>query len=168
MDYCAGGDLHAFVQRQHGNLISEDRVMALFVQLCLAMKHVHDRKLLHRDLKTQNVFLGAGGHLVKVGDFGVAKVCVGTLLSSPCCNDVRPILCSFVVRAPIHASMLHSNPTGAGGNHAAGTHRGGHTLLPEPRNLPGEALQPQERRVGPGVHPLRAHHAAPRLRRDHA
>eukprot|EP00959_Pyramimonas_sp_CCMP1952_P265597 5553254-Pyramimonas_sp.AAC.1 len=73
MDYCAGGDLHAFVQRQHGNLISEDRVMALFVQLCLAMKHVHDRKLLHRDLKTQNVFLGAGGHLVKVGDFGVAK-----------------------------------------------------------------------------------------------
>ncbi len=28
-----------------------------FVQLCLALKHVHDRKILHRDLKTQNVSL---------------------------------------------------------------------------------------------------------------
>ena len=28
-----------------------------FVQLCLAMKHVHDRKVLHRDIKSQNIFL---------------------------------------------------------------------------------------------------------------
>ena len=37
------------------------------------MKHVHDRKILHRDLKGQNVFLAAGGRLLKVGDFGVSK-----------------------------------------------------------------------------------------------
>jgi len=49
-------------------------VLDMFVQLCLAMKHVHDRKILHRDLKGQNVFLAAGGKLLKVGDFGVAKV----------------------------------------------------------------------------------------------
>lgn len=37
------------------------------------MKHVHDRKILHRDLKSQNVFLTKKG-IVKLGDFGIAKV----------------------------------------------------------------------------------------------
>jgi len=37
------------------------------------MKHVHDRKILHRDLKCQNVFLTSGG-IVKLGDFGIARI----------------------------------------------------------------------------------------------
>ena len=37
-----------------------------FVQICLAMKHVHDRKVLHRDIKTQNIFLTRGGTVIKV------------------------------------------------------------------------------------------------------
>jgi NIMA (never in mitosis gene a)-related kinase len=36
------------------------------------MKHVHDRKIIHRDLKTQNIFLTSDG-LIKLGDFGIAK-----------------------------------------------------------------------------------------------
>jgi serine/threonine protein kinase len=30
------------------------------------MKHVHDRKVLHRDIKTQNIFLTRGGTVIKV------------------------------------------------------------------------------------------------------
>ena len=33
--------------------VAEDRVVDLFVQLSLAIKHIHDRKILHRDLKSQ-------------------------------------------------------------------------------------------------------------------
>jgi|EP01049_Picozoa_sp_SAG25_P007204 NIMA (never in mitosis gene a)-related kinase len=49
-------------------------ILNWFVQICLAMKHVHDRKVLHRDIKTQNIFLTQGGTVIKVGDFGISKV----------------------------------------------------------------------------------------------
>ena len=52
--------------------------MNLFTQICLAIKHIHDRKILHRDLKSQNVFLTKQG-IVKLGDFGIAKVLQSTV-----------------------------------------------------------------------------------------
>ncbi|KAK3285102.1 hypothetical protein CYMTET_7268 [Cymbomonas tetramitiformis] len=79
MDYCDGGDLYELLQKQKGKLVDEEQILDWFVQLCLAMKHVHDRKILHRDLKGQNVFMCAGGKMLKVGDFGVAKVLEGTM-----------------------------------------------------------------------------------------
>jgi NIMA (never in mitosis gene a)-related kinase len=41
-------------------------------QIYLAIKHVHDRKIIHRDLKTQNIFLTKNND-VKLGDFGIVK-----------------------------------------------------------------------------------------------
>ena len=77
MDYCAGGDLYQRLKRQKGVLLAEDRILDWFTQMCLGLKHVHDRKVLHRDLKTQNVFMTADGRC-KLGDFGVSKVLSGT------------------------------------------------------------------------------------------
>jgi NIMA (never in mitosis gene a)-related kinase 1/4/5 len=53
MDYCDGGDLHSRIQAQHGILFIEDQIIDWFVQITLALKHVHDRKVLHRDIKSQ-------------------------------------------------------------------------------------------------------------------
>jgi NIMA (never in mitosis gene a)-related kinase len=39
----------------------------------LALHHVHSRKVLHRDIKSQNVFIAANGS-IKIGDLGVAKL----------------------------------------------------------------------------------------------
>lgn len=40
------------------SLPSPVQILDWFVQICLALKHVHDRKILHRDIKSQ-VRLGA-------------------------------------------------------------------------------------------------------------
>ncbi|KAH7823825.1 putative Protein kinase RNA-like endoplasmic reticulum kinase-like B (PERK-like B) [Monocercomonoides exilis] len=100
MDYCDSGDLYQRCQKQRGVLMKEDDILLYFVQICLALKHVHDRKILHRDLKTQNIFLTAQ-NVVKLGDFGIArmlnstgemaKTAIGTpyYLSPEICED-RP------------------------------------------------------------------------------
>ena len=45
--------------------------------MCLGLKHIHDRKILHRDIKGQNVFLTRSG-IVKLGDLGIARVLTHT------------------------------------------------------------------------------------------
>ena len=76
-DYCAGGDLYQRVKAQRGAPLPETTIVDWFTVRLLGMKHLHDRKVLHRDLKTQNVFLTADGRC-KLGDFGVSKVLAGT------------------------------------------------------------------------------------------
>merc|ERR1719191_804575 len=77
MDYADGGDVHQEIRRRDGALLPEVRILEWFVQTCFAMHHVHERKVLHRDLKTQNIFLMATGQ-VKLGDFGIARVLEAT------------------------------------------------------------------------------------------
>jgi len=75
MEYADGGDLSTTIakRKKTNALWSENEVMRIFVQICLALKHVHEHNILHRDLKAQNIFLTSKG-LVKLGDFGIAKV----------------------------------------------------------------------------------------------
>ncbi|KAJ8028171.1 Serine/threonine-protein kinase Nek1 [Holothuria leucospilota] len=78
MDFCDGGDLYQQINARRGVLIPEDQIMDWFVQICLALKHVHDRKILHRDIKSQNIFLTKKG-IIKLGDFGIARVLNNTM-----------------------------------------------------------------------------------------
>ena len=74
MEWAEDGDLHARLKRQRGRPLPEGTILDWFAQICLAMEHVHDRKVLHRDIKTQNIFLTRGGAIIKVGDFGISRV----------------------------------------------------------------------------------------------
>ncbi|XP_051882486.1 serine/threonine-protein kinase Nek5-like [Pristis pectinata] len=79
MEYCDGGDLMHRVKMQHGVGFEEDQVLDWFVQICLGLKHIHDRKILHRDIKTQNIFLCNNGKTAKLGDFGIARMLNNTM-----------------------------------------------------------------------------------------
>ncbi|OLP98319.1 Serine/threonine-protein kinase Nek5 [Symbiodinium microadriaticum] len=63
-------------------------------------RHIHARRIVHRDLKSQNIFLsnaGGGGCIVKIGDFGIAKVLqhtrglAQTLIGTP--SNLPPEVC---------------------------------------------------------------------------
>jgi hypothetical protein len=73
MEYADGGDLAQKIEGRGRRLIPEKEILHDFIQVALAIKYIHDRKILHRDLKAENVFLMADG-AVKLGDFGIAKV----------------------------------------------------------------------------------------------
>ena len=72
MEYAEGGDLQKYQNSFGTTLIQEAEVKRLMVQICLALKYLHERNIIHRDLKPENVFL-AKNRDVKLGDFGVSK-----------------------------------------------------------------------------------------------
>uniref|UniRef100_A0A096LPN6 non-specific serine/threonine protein kinase n=1 Tax=Poecilia formosa TaxID=48698 RepID=A0A096LPN6_POEFO len=65
--------------------ISLRKIVDWFIQICLGLKHIHDRKILHRDIKSQNIFLTSGGMKVKLGDFGIARILNNTLEMARTC-----------------------------------------------------------------------------------
>ncbi|PBJ75161.1 NIMA-related kinase [Trypanosoma cruzi cruzi] len=73
MEYANGGDLYTKIRSRKGVRFTEKEILHYFSQICLALLHLHERHILHRDLKTQNVFLTNDG-VVKLGDFGISTV----------------------------------------------------------------------------------------------
>ena len=61
--------IHKYTNTKHTNTQTHKHKL----QICLALKHLHDRKILHRDLKSENIFSMNKGNLLKLGDFGISK-----------------------------------------------------------------------------------------------
>ena len=73
-EYADGGDLSEKIKERknkNGNF-TESEILDYFTQICLAIRHIHEKKIIHRDLKSGNIFLMKNG-FVKLGDFGIAK-----------------------------------------------------------------------------------------------
>lgn len=73
MAFCEGGDLYTKLKYRKKQLLSEEQIIEWFIQITLALQYMHDRSILHRDLKTQNIFL-TKYEIIKIGDLGIAKI----------------------------------------------------------------------------------------------
>ncbi|XP_059142130.1 serine/threonine-protein kinase Nek11-like [Physella acuta] len=73
-EYCQGGDLdHKITEQKKLNKnFDENTVISWTIQLVLAVQYMHSRRVLHRDLKTRNIFLH--NNLLKIGDFGISRI----------------------------------------------------------------------------------------------
>ena len=73
-EFADGGDLSQKIEAQKKlkEHFPETQILDYFTQICLALQHMHKKKIIHRDLKSGNVFLMKSG-LVKLGDFGISK-----------------------------------------------------------------------------------------------
>ena len=80
MEFCEHGDLHKLLRKRRDLLdeskhkyLTENIVWKFFIQISIGLYHMHSQNILHRDLKTLNIFL-TKENKVKIGDLGVAKI----------------------------------------------------------------------------------------------
>ena len=71
LELCSNGSLMEMVKAR--KQLSLPEVRRFMIQLCGGVKYMHQRAVIHRDLKMGNLFLDSGMNL-KIGDFGLAAL----------------------------------------------------------------------------------------------
>jgi serine/threonine protein kinase len=71
MEYCEDGDLYKKIREEETEDIPEDTVINWVSQILISLEYLHANKVIHRDLKTQNIFLSKDR--LFLGDFGISK-----------------------------------------------------------------------------------------------
>lgn len=71
IEYLPGGDMGALCRQQP---LALNRALFYLEQVCAGLAHAHECGVIHRDIKPQNLLLTADREIVKIADFGVAKL----------------------------------------------------------------------------------------------
>ena len=76
MEYADDGDLQSKIikMKTEGGFFKESLIWEYSIQMIEGLKALHDKKIMHRDLKSANIFLFKENHLCKLGDMNVSKV----------------------------------------------------------------------------------------------
>ena len=74
MEYCNGLDLRKLINnhKEKKKSIEKELIFQIISDICLGIKEIHKKKLIHRDLKPDNLFIGSDLK-IKIGDFGISK-----------------------------------------------------------------------------------------------
>ncbi len=74
LEYLPGGDLLRLCKSCPGNALDLQRALFFFKQACEGLAYAHSKGVIHRDLKPNNFLLSRDQTMLKVADFGVAKM----------------------------------------------------------------------------------------------
>ena len=76
MEFADDGDLQTKISkmRKEGGMFQENLIWSYSIQMIEGLKALHDKKIMHRDLKSANIFLVKDKHQCKLGDMNVSKV----------------------------------------------------------------------------------------------
>ncbi|KAF7287337.1 serine/threonine-protein kinase Nek8-like [Rhynchophorus ferrugineus] len=97
MEYAEHGNLQEFIAKRRLEYLSPQAVMNFFCQILMGLDHIHEKGIIHRDLKCENIFLtGINQDVIKIGDFGIAKLLCNNHMAKTIIgtyNYVAPELC---------------------------------------------------------------------------
>ena len=81
LEYADDGDLQTKIitKKKFACFFEEKTIWSIFIQMVKGLNELHKRKIIHRDLKSANIFLMKNG-ICKLGDLNVAKVVENGLL----------------------------------------------------------------------------------------
>jgi serine/threonine protein kinase len=71
LEYAMGGELFSYLRKLGRFSLEATRFYAS--EILLAIEYLHERQIVYRDLKPENLLLDSRGH-IKITDFGFAKV----------------------------------------------------------------------------------------------
>lgn len=103
LEYLPGGDMSTLCR---SNPLTLDRALYYLDQICDGLAHAHEHDVIHRDIKPQNLLLTADRQVVKIADFGVAKIEATEGLITRVGTDVYA--------APEHHPLMQAGVLGTG------------------------------------------------------
>lgn len=71
MEYASNGDLLNYLKQN--KIFSENDAKFMFFQICIALRYIHSKSIIHRDIKLDNILLD-NNFKCKICDFGVSRV----------------------------------------------------------------------------------------------
>lgn len=74
MELAEGGSLADLISKRsiQGKPFVYEEIMMIMAQITLGVMSIHSKNILHRDIKTQNIFITKEG-ILKIGDFGISR-----------------------------------------------------------------------------------------------
>lgn len=71
MEFIEGKNLKEYMEE--GYQFSKEQLYDILIQICEGLQHAHERKVVHRDIKPDNISITTKG-IVKITDFGIARM----------------------------------------------------------------------------------------------
>ena len=104
MELVAGAKITDFCDERH---LTVAQRLELFVHVCQAVQHAHQKGIIHRDIKPSNILVvaGDGAPVVKVIDFGIAKATEAQLTDEPFFTVYQQFVGTPVYMSPEQANL---------------------------------------------------------------
>src|SRR5215210_6357224 len=99
LEFLGGGDMSAFTRREPLTL---ERSLFFLQQVCSGLAFAHEHGVIHRDIKPQNLLLTADHQIVKIADFGVARL--------EASEGAITRVGTNIYAAPEHSPLLQTGP----------------------------------------------------------
>ncbi|ORM39859.1 Serine/threonine-protein kinase Nek8 [Babesia sp. Xinjiang] len=109
-EYCERGTLTDLIEQEY-DTFTEDYILDLFKKITMALRYVHEKSVIHRDIKSPNIMMKSNG-VVRLGDFGLSDTYV-TKVSKKRKDSVNLLeIAALMEKSRNKSKNLYSNESG--------------------------------------------------------